>query len=92
MPKLSDSQLSEALKKLPKWTRQGAAIERVFEFPTFMAGIDFVNKVARTAEEAQHHPDITINYNKVAMQLVSHDSGGVTERDVKMAEKIDQLG
>lgn len=91
MPKLSDTQLSDALKKLTHWKRSGDAIQRVFEFPTFMGGIDFVNQVARAAEEAQHHPDITINYNRVTMQLISHDSGGVTERDVKMAGKIDQL-
>ena len=57
-----------------------------------MPGIEFVNKVARAAEEANHHPDITINYNKVTMSLTSHDSGGVTARDVKMAKKIDEIG
>lgn len=91
MPKLSDTAVNEALKKMPGWERHGDAIRRIFEFPTFPAGIEFVNKVARAAEEAQHHPDITINYNKVTMSLTSHDSGGVTDRDMRMAGKIDLL-
>jgi 4a-hydroxytetrahydrobiopterin dehydratase len=51
----------------------------------------FVNKIADAAEQANHHPDIDIRYNKVTMALVSHDSGGVTGRDVRMAEKINQV-
>ena len=91
MPKLSESAITDALKQLPGWQRQGNAIQRVFEFSAFLAGIEFVNRVALAAEEANHHPDITINYNKVTMALTSHDSGGVTERDVKMAQRITQL-
>ncbi len=92
MAKLSDQEIQKALGELKRWKRNGAAIERTFEFPSFMPGIEFVNKVARAAEEANHHPDITINYNKVTMSLTSHDSGGVTARDVKMAKKIDEVG
>jgi 4a-hydroxytetrahydrobiopterin dehydratase len=51
----------------------------------------FVNKIAEAAETANHHPDIDIRYNKVKMSLVSHDSGGVTERDVQMATRISQI-
>ena len=47
----------------------------------------FVNKIAAAAEAANHHPDILINYNKVTLTLVSHDSGGVTQRDIRMAGK-----
>jgi 4a-hydroxytetrahydrobiopterin dehydratase len=54
--------------------------------------MQFVNNVAETAESANHHPDIDIRYNKVTMALTSHDSGGVTNRDVKMAKKINELG
>jgi 4a-hydroxytetrahydrobiopterin dehydratase len=53
--------------------------------------MQFVNKIADSAEQANHHPDIDIRYNKVTMGLVSHDSGGVTERDVRMAERINQI-
>jgi 4a-hydroxytetrahydrobiopterin dehydratase len=53
--------------------------------------MQFVNEVADAAEQAQHHPDIDIRFNKVTMALVSHDAGGVTERDMRMAEKINQI-
>jgi len=51
----------------------------------------FVNQVADAAEAANHHPDILINYNRVTLTLWSHDSGGVTQRDLKMADKISQI-
>jgi 4a-hydroxytetrahydrobiopterin dehydratase len=50
-----------------------------------------VNKVAEAAESANHHPDIDVRYNKVTMALTSHDSGGVTNRDIKMAKKINDI-
>jgi 4a-hydroxytetrahydrobiopterin dehydratase len=94
MAVLTDSEIQQALQKLPGWQRTGiaGAIQRVFQFPDFKAAMEFVNKVAEAAEQANHHPDIDIRYNKVTMALVSHDSGGVTQRDVKMAEKINQIG
>ncbi len=53
--------------------------------------MDFVNRIAAAAEGANHHPDILINYNKVSLTLVSHDSGGVTRRDIRMAAKINDI-
>jgi len=92
MAVLTDSEIQQALAKLPGWQRNGIAIQRTFQFPDFKAAMQFVNKVAEAAEQANHHPDIDIRYNKVTTTLVSHDSGGVTQRDVKMAEKINQIG
>lgn len=91
MPVLSDSEVQQALGSLSGWQRQGQAIQRIFEFPDFKAAMQFVNKIAEAAEQANHHPDIDIRYNKVTMSLVSHDSGGVTQRDVRMAQKINQI-
>jgi 4a-hydroxytetrahydrobiopterin dehydratase len=88
---LTDSEIQKALGSLPGWKKNGTAIQRVFEFPDFKAAMQFVNKIADAAEQANHHPDIDIRYNKVTMALVSHDSGGVTPRDVRMAEKINQI-
>jgi 4a-hydroxytetrahydrobiopterin dehydratase len=51
----------------------------------------FVNKVAEKAEAAGHHPDIDIRYNKVRLALVSHDKGGLTKRDISMAQTIDSI-
>jgi 4a-hydroxytetrahydrobiopterin dehydratase len=92
MAVLTDSEIQQALQGLPGWQRNGIAIQRVFQFPDFKAAMQFVNKAAEAAEQANHHPDIDIRYNKVTMALVSHDSGGVTQRDVKMAAKINQIG
>ena len=91
MAVLTDSEIQEALGNLKGWQRQGKAIQRIFEFPDFKAAMEFVNKIADAAEQANHHPDIDIRYNKVTMALVSHDAGGVTQRDVKMARRINEI-
>jgi 4a-hydroxytetrahydrobiopterin dehydratase len=91
MAVLSDTEIKQSLARLPGWRQNGTAIQRVFEFPDFKAAMAFVNRIADAAEQANHHPDIDIRYNKVTMSLVSHDSGGVTQRDVKMAERINQI-
>ena len=91
MPVLSAPEIQDALKRLPGWQAEGTAIARVFQFPDFKAAMEFVNKIAAAAEQANHHPDIDIRYNKVTLSLVSHDSGGVTQRDVRMAEQINRI-
>ena len=91
MAVLTDSEIQKALGSLPGWQRNGIAIQRIFEFPDFKAAMQFVNKIADAAEQVNHHPDIDIRYNKVTMALTSHDSGGVTNRDVKMAKKINEI-
>lgn len=91
MAVLTDSAIQAALTNLPGWKRNGQAIERTFEFGDFKQAMAFVNNVADAAEMANHHPDIDIRYNKVKTSLVSHDSGGVTERDVRMAGAINRL-
>lgn len=88
---LNESEVRKTLGTLPGWGLAGKAIERQFEFTDFRAAMKFVNAVADAAEAANHHPDITINYNKVRLALISHDAGGITQRDVKMAGKINQL-
>ncbi len=91
MAVLSETEIKQTLGRLSGWRQNGIAIQRVFEFPDFKAAMAFVNRIADAAEQANHHPDIDIRYNKVTMSLVSHDSGGVTQRDVKMAERINQI-
>ena len=91
MAVLTDAEIQQAIASLPGWQRQGKAIQRVFEFPDFKAAMQFVNKIADVADQANHHPDIDIRYNKVTMALVSHDAGGVTQRDVKMARRINEI-
>ena len=91
MATLNENDVRKNLESLPGWKLAGKAIERQIEFPDFKAAMKFVNTVAEAAEAANHHPDITINYNKVRFALISHDSGGITQRDVKMAGKINEL-
>jgi 4a-hydroxytetrahydrobiopterin dehydratase len=88
---LSDAEVQQALQQLPGWKKNAAAIERVFQFGSFVQAMEFVNRIAEAAEAVNHHPDILINYSKVTLTLVSHDSGGVTQRDIKMAGKINEL-
>jgi len=91
MAVLTDAEIQRELASLSGWQRNGTAIQRVFRFPDFKAAMQFVNKVADAAEQANHHPDIDIRYNTITMALVSHDSGGVTQRDVRMAGTINKI-
>lgn len=88
---LTRSEIDVALQTLPGWANADGAIQRVFQFDDFARAMEFVNKIAAAAEAANHHPDILINYNKVTLALVSHDSGGVTQRDIRMAGKINEV-
>ncbi|HEX9037149.1 MAG TPA: 4a-hydroxytetrahydrobiopterin dehydratase [Ktedonobacterales bacterium] len=89
MAKLTVGEISAELHTLPGWTREGDALVKTFHFPTFPAGIAFVDRVALVAEELGHHPDITINYSRVTMRLSTHDQGGVTTKDVTLAQRIE---
>ncbi len=88
---LDKEELKSALKKRPEWDLEGKAMTRVIEFEDFMEGIDFVNLLAEVAEEAQHHPDITINYTRITISLTSHEAGGITEDDIELADRISNL-
>jgi 4a-hydroxytetrahydrobiopterin dehydratase len=89
MAKLTSEQIEAGLAKHSGWSSDGSALAKTFTFPTFPAGIAFVDRVALAAEEMGHHPDITINYTRIAMRLSTHDEGGVTAKDFALAEKIE---
>ena len=91
MEKLSPSKIKPLLATVPEWTRKGATISRTFQFKDFPAAIQFVNAVAELAEQAWHHPDIDIRWNKVTLVLTTHDAGGLTEKDFALAQKFDRL-
>jgi len=88
---LSQVEIQQALQQLPGWTQNGNTIERKFQFDNFVKAMEFVNHIAEAAEAVNHHPDILISYNKVTLSLLSHDSGGITQRDVKMAGRINEI-
>ena len=89
---LTENELAEVPGKLPGWTVEGKALTRTVEFPDFPAAMVFVNKLAEVAEELGHHPDINIRYNKVKLLLSTHDSGGVTRKDMELAQRASELG
>lgn len=89
---LTDAQLKDFLAAHPGWTLEGGMLTRTFEAETFLRGIDFVNRVARIAEAADHHPDIDIRWRKVTLRLITHDAGNrVTEKDTSMATECTLL-
>jgi 4a-hydroxytetrahydrobiopterin dehydratase len=90
--KLSDVEIHRALSALNGWSRRGDALVKTFTFQRFAEGIAFVNRVARIADDMDHHPDIDIRYTKVTMTLSTHDAGGVTTTDFKLAERIESEG
>jgi len=91
MDTLNQEQIEAALGELGEWGFEHEALTRTFRFADFPHAIDFVEHLAEVAERRQHHPDIDIRYNKVTLRLSSHDAGGVTQRDVELAEAIERL-
>ena len=90
---LSDEERDSWLQALPGWSlaRGGEAIERSFVFADFGEAFAFMTRVALLAEKRDHHPEWFNVYNKVDITLTTHDAGGLSLRDVKMARKIDGL-
>ncbi|MBT8037304.1 MAG: 4a-hydroxytetrahydrobiopterin dehydratase [Verrucomicrobiae bacterium] len=84
-------ELDDALKRAPEWEADGDAITRTIEFEEYMEGIDFVNEIAEVVEEAQHIPEIDIRDGSVTLRLKTEDAGGVTDLDVELASRIDNL-
>ena len=74
-----------------QWNEINKTITKTFEFNSYLDGIDFVNEVANLAEQENHHPDIEIVYCKVTISLTTHDVGGLTDKDYKLAKLIDDL-
>lgn len=91
MAALSADQITQRLSEVPEWKAQGGALFRAFSFADFVAAMLFVNRVAEAAEAAGHHPDIDIRYNKVMLNLSTHDAGGITNKDFELAAKFNRL-
>lgn len=91
MALLPPAEIASNLEKLSAWHIEGGELTRLFQFEDFRAAMRFVNRVAELAEEAGHHPDMDIRYNRVRLGLVSHDAGGLTEKDFALAGAVDKL-
>lgn len=87
--KLNDESVSSWLEGQDGWTRKKQTITKEFDFPTFRDSIVFVNRLATIADTHEHHPDIDIRYDTVRVHLTTHDAGGLTQKDLTVAEQID---
>ena len=72
---------SDGNTKIREWTLEGGHLVRTEEFTDFRAAMLWVNRVANLAEQRNHHPDIDIRWNRVTLKLMTHETGGLTERD-----------
>ncbi|WP_129113104.1 4a-hydroxytetrahydrobiopterin dehydratase [Halegenticoccus tardaugens] len=84
---LSDDEIDQ---RVPDgWERDGDEIARTYEFDDYLDGVAFATSVGEVAEEEFHHPEITIGYEEVEVRLTTHDAGGVTNKDIRLAELFD---
>ena len=88
MTVLNASEVDALLQQNPEWKLESGKLVRDWTFENFVQAMTFVNRVAELAEAAGHHPDIDIRYNQVRLGLISHDAGGITTRDAKMAVRL----
>jgi 4a-hydroxytetrahydrobiopterin dehydratase len=89
--KLSEQEITAALGKLPGWSYENGKLRRVFVCRDFVHAFGLMSSVALAAEALDHHPDWSNSWNKVTIELVTHSSGGVTEMDMKLATKIQEI-
>lgn len=92
-PLLTKDELNEALTHLPGWevVMDGKAIRKAFRFSDFMTALDFVNQLAPIAEKDNHHPDLALGWGYVEVALTTHDSGGITAKDIQLAQAAQKL-
>jgi 4a-hydroxytetrahydrobiopterin dehydratase len=91
MAVLSDDEVDAAAADLNGWQRTDGALRRSVTFPAYLDGIEAVRRVAEHAERIDHHPDIDIRWRTVTFALVTHSEGGITDRDVQLAQQIDEI-
>ena len=93
IPQLTDAERDAALAELPEWSLRGdgLAIERQFQFKNFSEAWGFMNRVALIAEKHDHHPEWSNVYKRVTIRLSTHEVGGVSDRDFKLATEINAL-
>ena len=89
MARLSDQEIEQALTECDGWSRDGDAIVKEFDRGDFAGSVDFVNAIAPSAEEMNHHPDLEISWSKVKVKISTHSEGGLTGNDFELARKVD---
>jgi 4a-hydroxytetrahydrobiopterin dehydratase len=91
MKVFSGEEARSRLGSLPGWTIEEQMLVKTFQFKDFRTALHFVNRVGDVAEEAGHHPDIDILYNRVRLSLTTHNAGGLTEKDFDLAGGAEKL-
>lgn len=86
---LSDDDIEAMLPE--EWDREGDEIVRTYEFDSYLDGVGFAAGAGGLAEEAWHHPEVTITWGEVEVRLTTHDAGGITEKDITIAERFDEI-
>lgn len=86
---LDDEEIAAALPT--GWAREGEEIVRTFEFDSYLEGVGFAAGVGGIAEEAFHHPELVIGYQSVEVRFTSHEAGGITQQDLTLAERVNEL-
>lgn len=88
---LTETELRERLKQLPRWTLNGQALERVYEGKSYADALAALNRIAQRAEETDHHPDMTLVWKKLTIRYSTHSANGITELDFNAAVQADAL-
>ncbi len=89
--KLTGREVAEAVTRLPEWTVENDKLHRELVFEDFEAAFAFMTRVAALAEDRDHHPDWSNVYNRVTIDLATHDAGGITEKDCDLATAIERV-
>jgi 4a-hydroxytetrahydrobiopterin dehydratase len=90
-PRLSPDELSGALSALPSWSGDTDGIRRTIELPSFRDAVAAITAIADVAEEMDHHPDVDLRWRTVDLKIVTHSAGGVTDLDLQLARRIDDI-
>ena len=88
---IEKNQLDNFIEKNPSWIIDNKKIKKEFKFNNFIDAFGFICKVALLSEKMDHHPNWQNTYNKVKIELTTHDKGGITTNDINLAESIDKL-
>jgi 4a-hydroxytetrahydrobiopterin dehydratase len=89
--RISDSEIESALHDLPGWRVQEGKLHREYRFADFVQAFQFMAAAAMRAEAMNHHPDWSNVYNRVTVDLLTHDAGGITARDLKLAAQFEEI-
>ena len=91
MSSLSNQQINLQLEDLPGWQREGNSIVKSYHFSDFIEAMSFMNQAAFHAEALEHHPEWRNTYNVVDVRLTTHDTGGITSLDIRLAKRMEHI-